>query len=98
MQNALQDENWKIIFLSYQLSGDICYFPHGGEGFGNELFKLLREVYETFDRNQNLCMKNYSLLFVRSNQWSVQGRYVVSTMKILTKSLRIHINCLVDVF
>ena len=51
-----------------------------------------------FHRNQNLRMKNYSLLFVRSNQLSIQGRYVTFTMIVLRKSLRLHINCLVNVF
>ena len=39
-------------------------------------------------------MENYSLLFVRSNQWSIQGRYVMSTTIVLRKSLCLHIYCL----
>ena len=37
---------------------------------------MLREVYDKFCPDQNLRIKNYSLLFVRSNQWSRLSCYV----------------------
>ena len=37
---------------------------------------MLREVYDKFCPNQNLRIKNYSPLFVRSNQWSRLSCYV----------------------
>ena len=83
------------------LSTSWCYildvFPWRG-GFWEKKFKLLREAYEKVCPNQNLCMTNYSLLLVRSNQWSIQGCYVMCIMIVLRKSLRLQIYCLVDVF
>ena len=39
-----------------------------------QVFK--RSLWKFFCWNQGLCMKNYSLLFVRSSQGSIQGCYV----------------------
>ena len=71
----------------------ILEVPPWWGGFWERMVQVVKRSLRKILSNSNLLMKTYSLLFVRSNQGSIQGRYVMFTTTVLRKSLRVHIIC-----